>query len=123
MENVDNDDGDPPPQKMLLEDVDVHPPPPNDIEIEKMKDAHQQKVSQLKKKLKVLQQKARRLKKMVTSLKSIVKQLMEKDLISSACEDFFTRKNISGVPAALSSREWHQRMQILTRTEFICTNS
>ncbi len=43
VENVDNDDGDPPQKKMLLEDVDVHPPPPNDIEIEKMKDAHQQK--------------------------------------------------------------------------------
>ena len=63
VENVDNDDGDPPQKKMLLEDVDVHPPPPNDIEIEKMKDAHQQKVSQLKKKLKVSQQKARRQKR------------------------------------------------------------
>ena len=107
MENVDNDDGDPPQKKMLLEDVDVHPPPPNDIEIEKMKDAHQPKVSQLKKKLKVSQQKARRLKKTVTSLKSIVKQLKEKDLISSACEEMLEKIYLGFLQH--SSREWHQR--------------
>ena len=86
----------------MLLDSDVHTHP-DDTEMEKIKDAHQQKVSQLEKKLKVSQQKARRLKKKVVSLKSIVKQLREKDLISSACEEML-EKNISGVPTALFKR-------------------
>ncbi len=76
------------------------------------------KVSQLKKKLKVSQQKARRLKKTVTSLKSIVKQLKEKDLISSACEEMLEKKYIWGSYSTLQEngiKGW-QRMQILTRT-------
>jgi hypothetical protein len=71
--------------------------------MEKMKQDHHEKVSSIKKILKVSQQKTRHVKKRVTSLKSIVKQLKEKDLISSACEEMLQR-NFSGVPVALFKR-------------------
>lgn len=71
-----------------------------DHEIEEMKNIHQQKVSKLKKKLKSTQQKARRLNKKVTSLTSVIKQLKEKNLISSSCEEMLER-NIAGVSTEL----------------------
>ena len=71
---------------MLLDETVVDHTVDIDLEIKRMNEKHQKKMTKLKKKLKTTQQKARRLKKRVTSLKSIVKQLKEKDLITSACE-------------------------------------
>ena len=102
-DNVD-DDGLPPRKKMLLDnETVVNHTLAADMEIKKINEAHQKKMTKLKKKLKTTQQKARRLKKKVTSLKSIVKQLKEKDLITSACEEMLER-NFSDVPVALFKR-------------------
>ena len=62
-----------------------------------------QHVVSLKKKVKVSQQKSRRLKTKVTSLKTIVKQLRKKQLISSSCEEMLKR-NFSGVPLVMLKR-------------------
>jgi hypothetical protein len=48
----------------------------------------------------VSQQKSRRLKTKVNSLKAITKQLQEKNLITSTCEEML-ECNFSGVPVAL----------------------
>ena len=56
------------------------------------------KVTTLKKKLKVSQQKSRRLKK-VKSLKDITKELSDKNLITSSCQEML-ESNFSGVPFA-----------------------
>jgi septal ring factor EnvC (AmiA/AmiB activator) len=68
----------------------------------KLKNANQ-KVTKLQKKFKVSQQKSRRLKTKVNSLKAITKQLREKNLITSTCEEMLER-NFSGVPVALLKR-------------------
>ena len=57
-------------------------------------------VTTLKKKLKVSQQKSRRLKKKVKSLKDITKELSDKNLITSSCQEML-ESNFSGVPFAL----------------------
>ena len=105
--NDDNDDvydgGPPPEKKILLDESVVDHTLAADVEIKKMKEVHQKKMTKLRKKLKTTQQKARRLKKKVTFLKSIVKELKEKDLITSACEDMLER-NFSDVPIALFKR-------------------
>ena len=106
--NNDNDDDVddealPPEKKMLLDETVVDHTVDIDLEIKRMNEKHQKKMTKLKKKLKTTQQKARRLKKRVTSLKSIVKQLKEKDLITSACEEMLER-NFSDVPIALFKR-------------------
>ena len=100
-----DDSGSPPEKKTLLDNsVDAeHTPPTTNLEIQKIREAHKQKVLKLKKKLKVKQQRARRLNRRVTSLKSIVKQLKEKQLISSACEEMLER-NFSGVSIDLFKR-------------------
>ncbi len=72
-------------------------------EMEKIKQAHQEQVSTLNKKLKSSQQKTRRLKKRNATLKGIVKQLKERDLISSSYEEMLQR-NFSGVPIELFKR-------------------
>ena len=59
-----------------------------------------EQVISLKKKLKVSQQKSRRMKIRVKSLKTIVKQLQEKQLISSSCEEMLQR-HFSSVPLAM----------------------
>ena len=107
--NNDNDDDMddealPPEKKMLLDNETVvdHTMDIN-LEIKKINEKHQKKMTELKKKLKTTQQRAGRLKKRVTSLKSIVKQLKEKDLITSACEEMLER-NFSDVPIALFKR-------------------
>ena len=60
-------------------------------------------VTTLKKKLKVSQQKSRRLKKKVKSLKDITKELSDKNLITSSCQEML-ESNFSGVPFALLKR-------------------
>ncbi len=60
-------------------------------------------VTMLKKKLKMSQQKTRRLTIRVKSLKAITKQLREKNLITSNCEEVLER-NFSGVPLAMLKR-------------------
>ena len=62
-----------------------------------------EKVFSLKRKLKVSQQKSRRLKKKVTSLKTIVRQLRQDNLISSNCEDMLNQ-TFSGLPLSLMKR-------------------
>ena len=101
--NDDFDDEALPPEKMHLDETAVDHTVDIDSEIIRMNEKHQKKMTKLKKKLKTTQQKAWRLKKRVTSLKSIVKQLKEKDLITSACEEMLER-NFSDVPIALFKR-------------------
>ena len=60
-------------------------------------------VTTLKKKLKVSQQKSHRLKKKVKSLKDITKELSDKNLITSSCQEML-ESNFSGVPFALLKR-------------------
>ena len=60
-------------------------------------------VTTLKKKLKVSQQKSRRLKKKVKSLKDITKELSDKNLITSSCQEML-ESNFSGVSFALLKR-------------------
>ncbi len=69
-----DDSGSPPEKKTLLDNsVDAeHTPPTENLEIQKIREAHKQKVLKLKKKLKVKQQRAQHLNRRVTSLKSIV---------------------------------------------------
>ena len=67
-----------------------------------MTNAHS-KIDLLKKKSKVTQQKARRLKISVQSLKSVIKCLKDKNLISTGCEEIL-RESISGIPLALMKR-------------------
>ena len=99
-----DDEALPPEKKMLLDNETVVDHTMDiDLEIKKMNEKHQKKMTRLKKKLNTTQQRARRLKKRVTSLKSIVKQLKEKDLITSACEEMLER-NFSDVPIALFKR-------------------
>jgi len=97
----------PPPAKKTALDSEVnelHTPSTKDTEeIQKIKQVHAKKVSVLKKKLRLSQQRARRLNKRNVTLKGIVKQLKERDLISSACEEMLER-NFSGVPVALFKR-------------------
>ena len=105
VENIESDD-DPPPMKKTLLDSEIAEDPQSltqQNEIQKIKQAHNQQVSKLKKKLKVSQQKASDLKKNVKSLKSVVTQLKERKLISSSCEEMLTR-DLSGVPIALLKR-------------------
>ena len=105
MENIESDE-DPPPMKKTLLDSEITEDPQSlaqQNEIHNIKQAHNQQVSKLKKKLKVSQQKARRLKTKVKSLKSVVSQLKERKLISSSCEEMLTR-NFSGIPIALLKR-------------------
>ena len=107
MENIESDvDDDPPPIKKILLHSEIAENPASTTqqnEIQKIKQAHNQQVSKLKKKLKLSQQKARRLKTKVKSLKSVIIQLKERKLISSSCEEMLTR-NFSGVPIALLKR-------------------
>ena len=104
-DNNDNvyDGGPPPEKKTLVDESVVDHTLAADMEIKKMKEVHQKKMTKLRKKLKTTQQKHAVLKKKVTSLKSIVKELKEKDLITSACEDMLER-NFSDVPIALFKR-------------------
>ena len=92
----------PPPAKKIALDGAVNETRISE-EIQKIKQAHAKKVSVLKKKLRLSQQRARRLNKRNVTLKGIVKQLKERDLISSACEEMLER-NFSGVPVALFKR-------------------
>ena len=89
----------PPPAKKIALDGAVNETRKDTEEIQKIKQAHAKKVSVLKKKLRLSQQRARRLNKRNVTLKGIVKQLKERDLISSACEEMLER-NFSGVPVA-----------------------
>ena len=61
------------------------------------------KISQLKKQLKTAQQKSRRLKKKVSSLKTVVKHLCQKNLISSSCEESLSQ-TFSGASLELMKR-------------------
>ena len=83
------------------EKSDVIDGPPE--KMRKKLDKANEKVVRLKKKLKVSQQKSRRLKTKVKSLKALTKQLREKNLISSSCEEMLER-NFSGVPFQLIKR-------------------
>ena len=98
-----DDECEPPPAKKIALDREVNELYTPTEEIDKIKQVNHKKVEILKKKLKLSQQKARRLKKRNTSLKGIVKQLKERDLISSACEEMLQR-NFSEVPVALFKR-------------------
>eukprot|EP00795_Rhopilema_esculentum_P003236 gene3236-1558_t len=60
-------------------------------------------INLLKKKLKCSNQKSRRLKNNIKSLKSVVKALRNKNMISSNCEERLN-KGISGVPLAIIKR-------------------
>ena len=97
----------PPPAKKMALDFEVNemctPTDKDTQEMEKIKQAYKEQVSTLKKKLKSSQQKTRRLKKRNATLKGIVKQLKERDLISSSCEEMLQR-NFSGVPIELFKR-------------------
>ena len=62
-----------------------------------------QDVTNLKKKLKVSKQKSKRLKQKVDSLNLVVKQLKDKNMISSSCEQML-EKVISGVPLDMFKR-------------------
>lgn len=62
-----------------------------------------QKVSNLKKKLKTSNQTSRRLKTKVKSLKTVVKVLKGKNMISPSCEEMLN-KTTSGVPLELFKR-------------------
>ena len=97
----------PPPAKKMALDFEVNemctPTDKDTQEMEKIKQAHKEQVSTLKKKLKSSQQKTRRLKKRNATLKGIVKQLKERDLISSSCEEMLQR-NFSGVLIELFKR-------------------
>ena len=69
-------------KKMLLGDDEVHVPQCEDTPTTLMQDLnelHKEEVGSLKKKLKIK----------VKSLKTVVKQLREKLLISSSCEEMF----------------------------------
>lgn len=63
----------------------------------------EKKVEELKKKLKVSQQRSRRFQKKVFSLKEIIKELKDKDLISTNCENMLNQ-TFEGVPLALAKR-------------------
>ena len=93
----------PPQAKKIALDGAVNETRKDTEEIQKIKQAHAKKVSVLKKKLRLSQQRARRLNKRNVTLKGIVKQLKERDLISSACEEMLER-NFSRVPIALFKR-------------------
>lgn len=103
--NLDAECEAPPAKKMLLDnDMDkLLSPTAEDKNIEELKQAHCKHVLSLKKKLKVSQQKVRRLNKRNESLKGIVNELKERDLISSACQEMLQR-NLNGVPIALFKR-------------------
>ena len=60
-------------------------------------------IIKLKRKLKTKQQSLRRMKLKVTSLKSVLKELKERNLISSACEEM-VKSTFSGVPLELINR-------------------
>ena len=61
------------------------------------------KIEKLKKKLKLSQQRSRRLQKKVFSLKDVVKELRDKNLISPNCEDMLNQ-TFEGVPLELLKR-------------------
>ena len=88
----------PPQAKKIALDGAVNETRKDTEEIQKIKQAHAKKVSVLKKKLRLSQQRARRLNKRNVTLKGIVKQLKERDLISF--EEMLER-NFSRVPIAL----------------------
>lgn len=71
--------------------------------LRKQLDASKQHIDELKKKLKSSQQKSRRLKIKVKSLKTIVKHLREKQLISTGCEEML-KQTFSGVPLEMMKR-------------------
>ena len=71
---------------------------------------NKKKIKALRTKLKVSQQKSRRLKKKVESLSDIIKQLKDKHLISSNCEEALHR-TLTGVPL-----EIFQRMQSTSKS-------
>ena len=66
-------------------------------------DKSSEQILHLKKKLKASQQGSRRLKIKVKSLKTVVKQLREKQLISSNCEEMLNQ-TFSGVPLEVMNR-------------------
>ena len=66
-------------------------------------DKSSEQILHLKKKLKASQQRSRRLKIKVKSLKTVVKQLREKQLISSNCEEMLNQ-TFSGVPLEVMKR-------------------
>ena len=102
---TDNECG-PPPAKKIAPDLEMNEmsiPTAKGTQEMEVKQVHQEQVSMLKKKLKASQQKTRRLKKRNATLKGVVKQLKEKDLISAACEEMLQR-NFSGVPVELFKR-------------------
>lgn len=63
----------------------------------------EEKVVNVKKKLKLTQQKNRRLNEKVSSMKSLINKLKSKELISANCEDLL-EKNFSGVPLDILKR-------------------
>ena len=76
-------------KKMLLGDDEVHVPQCEDTPTTLMQNFNElhKEVGLLKKKLKTSKQTSQRLKTKVKSLKTVVKQLREKLLISSSCEE------------------------------------
>ena len=105
-EKVSEEEG-PAPKRICLEAGDTNhlqnEDSPTGIQLKNELNKSHQTIYSLKKKLKVSQQKSRRLKTKVKSLKTVVKQLREKHLISSSCEEMLQR-SFSGVPLALLKR-------------------
>ena len=65
----------------------------------KFTDARKKAIN-LKKKLKVSQQKSRRLSNKVISMQTVLKQLKQKELISTHSKELIS-KNFSGIPLAM----------------------
>ena len=92
------------PKKMCTVATDDHAYPLTESprKLKKRLDKSSEQILELKKKLKASQQRSRRLKIKVRSLKTVVKQLREKQLISN-CEEMLNQ-TFSGVPLEMMKR-------------------